>query len=944
MAVAKLPDREPIPLEQLMTMLRDPDVDEHELRPYWRVRHDMSRAFAPVIEPNPATVEQGPFEGALLLNVFNGILKARRQERYRRKLRQGFRGTRVVAEGDSWFQYPILLDDVVDQLFDDPGLAILCLSGAGDTLDGMISDDEIGPALRNERPALFMLSGGGNDMVGDGRLARMLRPFDPALAADGYPNQAFQRFEAEIEDAYRTLIGRLTTSFPGLTVLIHGYDHALPGRGGSWLATPMRSIGITDAGLQRRIVQVLIDRFNTRLAAIAGDFPGRVIHVDCRGVVRPDGLWKDELHPTDLGFARVAARFRDAIGRALGREEAHVGVDAGRATAGGDREGTLVAPPQPGFMDRPTPIGLAAEARLAQRRLRALTGVIVPPATSEHEVEELQEKIHLASDFLPARFLADGAVRTAAVCRIVTSLGTAGTGFLIGRDGFLMTNNHVLRTARVAGGSRAEFNFQDGGQTTTVRLQPERLFITDAPLDFTIVACATDGLEEIEPVALLRDPATVAVGDRVNIIQHPAARPKEVAIHDNRVDEMFEEVIRYRTDTEPGSSGSSVFNNAWELVALHHSGISQPGGKALNEGIRMAKIVAHLLALSGQGGREAADAGRVLGVINGTSPFLGFFDTAGVAPDGREVEVPDFTGGKRFADVGFWNIEHFNERVDDDRIERVADVLHRLNMDVMGLVEVAAGALERLRDAMRRRGDEVDFELLDVSGGQDLAVLYDKDTTEVSLAGDVLERHRTELLRKTQSGKLAFPRLPLFARCRVDEEDAGPLEFMLVVVHFKAFGGAENQARRRLAAEILGHVIQDVREREDLPVVLGGDFNELLTNDVLAGITDAPDLLALTADDAVSGAASFIGSRTSLIDHIVVSSDVKMDQIAGDDAAIVRLDQSVRDFAETVSDHVPIVFRMVESDGGAGEQPGEVEPTVIRIPSGVRKVSVTFSA
>ena len=31
--------------------------------------------------------------------------------------------------------------------------------------------------------------------------------------------------------------------------------------------------------------------------------------------------------------------------------------------------------------------------------------------------------------------------------------------------------------------------------------------------------------------------------------------------------------LYYRTDTEPGSSGSPCFNDPWELVALHHSGV-----------------------------------------------------------------------------------------------------------------------------------------------------------------------------------------------------------------------------------------------------------------------------------------------------------------------------------------------------------------------------------
>ena len=120
----------------------------------------------------------------------------------------------------------------------------------------------------------------------------------------------------------------------------------------------------------------------------------------------------------------------------------------------------------------------------------------------------------------------------------------------------------------------------------------------------------------------------------------------------------------------------------------------------------------------------------------------------------------------------------------------------------------------------------------------------------------------------------------------------------------------------------LAEIIEDIRDKEDLPVVLCGDFNERLDNDVLSSVTSSPDLFPLTADDASTNAASFVGGRTrSLIDHIIVSRDIKLGDIAGDDAAIVRLDKSTNDFADDVSDHVPIVFRII-----LREEPVDVSP------------------
>jgi endonuclease G len=57
----------------------------------------------------------------------------------------------------------------------------------------------------------------------------------------------------------------------------------------------------------------------------------------------------------------------------------------------------------------------------------------------------------------------------------------------------------------------------------------------------------------------------------VNIIQHPGGRSKRYGIRNNLVSASTATEIRYFTDTEAGSSGSPVFNDRWEVVALHRA-------------------------------------------------------------------------------------------------------------------------------------------------------------------------------------------------------------------------------------------------------------------------------------------------------------------------------------------------------------------------------------
>ena len=169
----------------------------------------------------------------------------------------------------------------------------------------------------------------------------------------------------------------------------------------------------------------------------------------------------------------------------------------------------------------------------------------------------------------------------------------------------------------------------------------------------------------------------------------------------------------------------------------------------------------------------------------------------------------------------------------------------------------------------------------------------------------------------------------------------------MIVVHLKAFGDAQSRSRRKLASEKLAEIIEDIRQSENLPVVLGGDFNEQLDNDVLLSLTQTPDLFAMTADDSTTDAISYVGnSHRSLIDHIIISRDVVAGDISGDDAAIVRLDTSIRDFSDNVSDHVPVVFRMVMRGNGGLVIPGNGDDTQsvtsIDIPDGSNSVEVSF--
>jgi len=233
---------------------------------------------------------------------------------------------------------------------------------------------------------------------------------------------------------------------------------------------------------------------------------------------------------------------------------------------------------------------------LVTDRARALGVEVTLPAGHQSEWErrgiegEILEKVHLRNDLLPARWLWQGADAACAVVRVVVPAANAvGTGFLV-TDRVILTNHHVLESARMAAGAYVEFFYEEGEEYVAVGLMPSRLFITNAELDYTF--CALTEVQIMGPIELA--PNRVTRGERMNIIQHPGGGYKQIAVHDNRVLRVLDTVIRYRTDTMPGSSGSPVFDNEWNLVGLHHSGWMGVCGTATNEAVRIDVILESL--------------------------------------------------------------------------------------------------------------------------------------------------------------------------------------------------------------------------------------------------------------------------------------------------------------------------------------------------------------
>lgn len=245
------------------------------------------------------------------------------------------------------------------------------------------------------------------------------------------------------------------------------------------------------------------------------------------------------------------------------------------------------------------------------------------------------EALQGVDDLQSAWFLPGGATVRRAVAFVEAASGgkwTAGTGFLVTPELFI-TNQHVIADATAAAAAQVTFDREmnaDGSMraTSVFKLDPERfaMFSKQEELDYALIALGPRISGDAVPADLgycvLSDqPDKHMIGMNVNIVQHPNGLPKMIAIRNNILEYRTDRTLLYETDTDHGSSGSAVFNDSWELVALHHFGEpflertdenGKPIPTSVNEGVRISAIyrdlATRLLGLDGERRRLLAVA------------------------------------------------------------------------------------------------------------------------------------------------------------------------------------------------------------------------------------------------------------------------------------------------------------------------------------------------
>ena len=239
---------------------------------------------------------------------------------------------KVVAEGDSWFDY-LPGKDVLDWLRGEYGYTIHKFAQGGDTSENMVYGTKIRGNFHREpaglvevveavvrfQPRAVLFSAGGNDVAGVELMTYLHHSSSPEsqggknwLRVDEW-KLALRHSEAAI----RYFAKAIWAANPKATVLMHGYARPVPdGRAvirfpwgwhfiGPWLRPSFASKGYTDWKATEPWIGQMLDDYNMMLAGIAADVGDAFRYVDVRPVIGRND-WANELHPTNPGFARVA--------------------------------------------------------------------------------------------------------------------------------------------------------------------------------------------------------------------------------------------------------------------------------------------------------------------------------------------------------------------------------------------------------------------------------------------------------------------------------------------------------------------------------------------------------------------------------------------------------------------------------------------------------------
>lgn len=248
----------------------------------------------------------------------------------------------IVAEGDSWFDYP-LRKDILDFLI-EKGFAIERFSRRGDTLENMVygtdynkdrstgiithkgpeSLQEVHNAVKEHKPAIFLFSAGGNDIVGSEITAYLNHKH--SKPAELLNRAIFDERLNQMSIAIESYIKQIHKINKKCHILMDGYAYArVNGKpykfaglkfAGPWIEPSMAAKAITQRKQQKSIVKDLVDGYNELLSSLSNRYK-YFHHIDVRDEFVDEKDWHNEIHLNKKAYEKLATIYTEKINEVL---------------------------------------------------------------------------------------------------------------------------------------------------------------------------------------------------------------------------------------------------------------------------------------------------------------------------------------------------------------------------------------------------------------------------------------------------------------------------------------------------------------------------------------------------------------------------------------------------------------------------------------------------
>jgi hypothetical protein len=311
---------------------------------------DLRQLIRRIFDINEATLRMQSDVTTGKLGMLNRWSTKLRQKRYYRLVKAGFRDPKythhkvIVAEGDSWFQFPFFVKDIIDWLSAEPNYAVYSIAYGGDWFTNILYDEKYVEELSIHVPEVFLIKG-DSEMRPPKELHKMLLGEEnekikrDILAGYHYVTPAFYSFILTLKAQYYLLLQNLGKSvkLKDMQIITQGYDYPFPTYqyrwkkwyclqpllnlfigSGKWLKRPLMIKGITDEVISCQIMKALIFELNYMFAGLAHQFKN-VYHIDCRSTAPHFDDWFDELHLHSEKFKQIAAAYKKCIDHPNGK-------------------------------------------------------------------------------------------------------------------------------------------------------------------------------------------------------------------------------------------------------------------------------------------------------------------------------------------------------------------------------------------------------------------------------------------------------------------------------------------------------------------------------------------------------------------------------------------------------------------------------------------------